>query len=360
MKKSCILLFLFVYSFSTAQTKIDKKDAIIGVKIYEQQADYGPLFREWKILGINTAYVSVTLAYDQQFRTMAKENQVDVYIIFPVFFNSEALKNHPEWYAITQEGSIAKEEWVEFVNPSNEAYRVQCTSLIEKVVRETKPVGVSIDFIRYFAYWEKIYEGRTLESIPDSSFDTISLAAFQADKEIRIPQILLSVQEKSTWILQKHAEDWIEWKCDNIVSMVKNIVTTVKAIQPGIRTNLHAVPWRKNDFGGAIKRIVGQDLTRLSKLVDYVSPMCYSHMLKRDAEWVSSVIKEFKGQIGDTHILPSIQVAKAYLEEPFGDEEFECVVKAALESPSKGVVFWSWPHLDKDPSKKEIVKRLAN
>ncbi len=151
----------------------------------------------------------------------------------------------------SKKGTPAKEEWVEFVNPAHKIYRAQRTAFIEKVVSETKPEGVSIDFIRYFAFWEKIYEGRTLESIPDSSFDTISLAAFQADKGLEIPQKLVSVQEKSVWILENHPDSWAEWKCDNIVSMVRNIVASVKAIQPGIRTNLHAVPWRENDFGGA-------------------------------------------------------------------------------------------------------------
>ncbi len=358
MRNLFVLILFFAFSSSNGQKT--KDGTIIGVKIYERQTDYGPLFLQWKDLGINTAYVSVDLAYDIGFRTKAKQADVDIYIIFPVFFNAEALKEHPDWYAITQKGEPAKEEWVEFVNPAHKTYRAQRTAFIEKVVSETKPEGVSIDFIRYFAYWEKIYEGRTLESIPDSSFDTISLAAFQADKGIEIPQKLVGVQEKSIWILENHPDSWAEWKCDNIVSMVRNIVASVKAIQPEIRTNLHAVPWRENDFGGAMKRIVGQDLVQLSKLVDFVSPMCYSHMLKRDAQWISTVVKDFKSQIGDTHILPSIQVAKAYLEEPLGVKEFEGIVKAALQDPSKGVVFWSWPHLDKDCSKKAIVKKLVN
>lgn len=358
MRNLFVLILFFAFSFSNGQKT--KDGTIIGVKIYERQTDYGSLFLQWKDLGINTAYVSVDLAYDFGFRTKARQADVDIYIIFPIFFNAEALKEHPDWYAITQKGVPAKEEWVEFVNPAHKAYRAQRTAFIEKVVSETKPEGVSIDFIRYFAYWEKIYKGRTLESIPDSSFDSISLAAFQADKGVEIPQRLVSVQEKSVWILENHSDSWAEWKCDNIVSMVRDIVASVKAIQPRIRTNLHAVPWRENDFGGAMKRIAAQDLAQLSKLVDFVSPMCYSHMLKRDAPWVSNVVKDLKGQIGDTHILPSIQVAKAYLEEPLGDKEFESIVKAALQDPSKGVVFWSWPHLDKDPLKKAIVKKLVN
>ncbi len=110
MRNLFVLILFFAFSSSNGQKT--KDGTIIGVKIYEQQTDYGPLFLQWKDLGINTAYVSVDLAYDIGFRTKAKQAGVDIYIIFPVFFNAEALKKHPDWYAITQKGALAKEEWV--------------------------------------------------------------------------------------------------------------------------------------------------------------------------------------------------------------------------------------------------------
>ncbi len=353
-------MFLTAFSILNGQNKSEREGVIIGVKIYEQRSDYKQLFSEWKDLGINTAYVSVDLAYDMLFREEALENEVDVYIVFPVFFNPEVLKERPDWYAITQYGAKAKEEWVAFVSPSNKEYCVQRAAFVQKVVRDTEPDGISIDFIRYFAYWEKIYEGRTLESIPDSSFDSMSLAFFQAEQGIKIPKNLLTVVQKSEWILENYRDSWVDWKCSNIVSMVKNIVTSVKDIQPEIRTNLHVVPWRENDFEGAIKKIVGQDLSQLSKYVDFISPMCYSHMLKRDAEWVSSVVNDFNDQTVGTSILPSIQVQEAYLENVLDEKEFTENLKAALQSPSKGVVFWSWAHLEKNPTKKEIIKKWVN
>ena len=353
-----ILMFLFVSPvFQKCQYQQAESSSIIGVKIYEPQENYEQLFQEWRDMGINTAFVSVALAYDESFRSQALKDQVKVLIILPVFFNLDALKEHPEWYAITQHGTPAKEEWVEFISPSNEAYRAQRIAFIQRVVQETKPDGISLDFIRYFAYWEKIHDGRTLASLPNTSFDAASLAAFQREKEIKIPLELQTTASRAAWILANHSESWTQWKCSQIVSIVEDIVYTTKAIQPGLLVNLHAVPWRENDFEGAIKKIVGQDFKRLAKMTDFISPMCYSHMLKQDANWVSSVVKDIQRQTGEVDLLPSIQVKEAYLERELSEEEFEENLKAALKPPSKGVVFWSWAHLEQDPGKKSIISK---
>lgn len=356
--KYYILFFLLISPvLQNCQQNKTKRTLTIGVKIYETQASYRQLFREWNDMGINSAFVSVELAYDEAFRELARENDVMVFVILPIFFNAKVLQEHPDWYAVTQHGDPAKEEWVEFISPSNVAYRAQRIDFIKKVVQDTKPDGISLDFIRYFAYWEKIHDGRSLASIPNTSFDSTSLAAFQLEKGIRIPDTLRTASSIAAWILQNYQESWTNWKCHNIVSIVKDIAIATKTVCPELLINFHAVPWRENDFEGAIKKIAGQDFKQLAGIIDIISPMCYSHMLKRDARWVSSVIKNIHEQAGKTSLLPSIQVKEAYLEEVLSEEEFEENLEAALKPPSTGVVFWSWAHLEQDPGKKSIISK---
>ena len=95
MRNIFVLILFFVFSSSNGQKTND--GTIIGVKIYERQTDYGSLFLQWKDLGINTAYVSVDLAYDIGFRTKAKQADVDIYIIFPVFFDAEDNGGIEDW-----------------------------------------------------------------------------------------------------------------------------------------------------------------------------------------------------------------------------------------------------------------------
>ena len=83
-------------------------------------------------------------------------------------------------------------------------------------------------------------------------------------------------------------------------------------------------------------------------------------MLKRDAEWVSSVVTDFERQSDGAAILPSIQVNHSYLDEDLAEEEFERNLKAALRPPSQGVVFWSWAHLEQDSLKKAVVRKIVS
>ena len=350
------VLCLFLFG---CQNELDTQSPIIGVKIYNTQSNYQGLVEEWNDLGINTALVSVDLAYDRSFRTLTSKNDIQVFIILPIFFNSEVLQENSDWYAIDQNGNRAREEWVEFVSPSNDVYRKQKIDFIKKVIRETRPDGISIDFIRYFAYWEKIYEDGSFSSIPNTSFDSLSLAAFQSDMNFQIPDTLQAISQKANWILENHEMSWTNWKCKNITSMVEDIVESAKFIDSNLQINLHAVPWRNGDFNGAIKKIVGQDFAQLGHYADFISPMCYSHMLKKEPGWVSSVVEDLKLQSNGSAILPSIQVKEAYLSHPLTNKEFEQNIISALEPPSEGVVLWSWEHLMDSPAKKEILKKMT-
>jgi hypothetical protein len=334
-----------------------KDELIIGVKIYEFEGTLENLFEEWRSLGINTAFVSKSLLSNQKFRDLAKKNSITTFVILPIFYNPEALKRDPDLYAITDKGEIAKEEWVEFVCPTRVKYKKQRIADIKQIVQEFNPDGISIDFIRHFVFWEKVYPDRTLNSIANTCFDSHCLNAFEKDTNIIIPQGLTTTQQKADWVKNNVLQEWVEWKCSVITRMVQEITGAAKAIKPDIATNVHAVPWRANDFEGAARIVTGQDLAAISLHTDFISPMCYSHMVKRPASWISSVVDDMYSRT-QSKVIPSIQVKEAYLTEILTISEFRDSLVAALKSPSKGVIFWSWDALDKDPEKKDVIKDL--
>ncbi len=334
-----------------------KKEIMVGVKIYEYEGNFEELFKEWQSLKINTAFVSETLLSNRTFRALAKKYSVALYVILPVFYDPEALKGDPDLYAITDKGEIAKEEWVEFVCPTREEFKEQKIKNIKRIVQEFDPDGISIDFIRHFVFWEKVYPDRTLDSIPNTCFDSHCLNAFEKETGNVIPSELTDTQQKADWVKKNVFEDWVDWKCSVITRMVQEITEEAKKIKPDILANIHAVPWRMNDFGGAARVIAGQDLTAISKSTDLISPMCYSHMVKRPAPWINSVVNDVYERT-QSIIIPSIQVKEAYLTEIFSVSEFENALLEALKAPSQGVIFWSWDALEKDPKKKDVIKTL--
>jgi hypothetical protein len=346
--------------FSCSQRKgfvAPEEELIIGVKIYDYAGSIPELFEEWRSLGINTAFVSASLISNQEFRSSAKKNNIATFIIIPTFYNPEELEKRPDLFAVTNAGKKASEEWVSFICPSREDYRSQRIEYVKNLVREFKPEGISLDFIRYFVYWEKVYPDRTLSSLPNTCFDSHCLEEFQKAMKIRIPLEISDTSEKAKWIIENHLSEWTEWKCQVITSMVKTLSEESRKIEPDIKINVHTVPWRADDFEGAIKIIAGQDLAKIASYTDYLSPMCYHHMVTRDTPWIQSVVEDVYS-LTQSHIIPSIQVKEAYIDKTLTPSVFRDSLVEALKPPSKGVVFWSWENLEKSPAKKELIKTV--
>ena len=331
---------------------------IIGVKIYEHPGPFGPLVREWRDLGVNTAFVSEALAKNKEFRSLARTNTIALFIIYPVFQNPEALKDNPGLAAVTAEGRTAREEWVEFVCPSRDDYLEAKAEHLRSLVAECDPEAISLDFIRFFVFWEKVYPERASGSLPQTCFCPVCLDRFSKEMAIGIPDGLATTPETARWILETHPAEWTEWKCRVIARTVESLAAAAREAKPDVLVNIHAVPWRKDDFGGAARTVAGQDAARLASLSDLISPMAYHHMVLRPPAWVHEVAVDFAAQTGRP-VLPSIQVAEAYIDKPLPAEEFRSALVAALEPPSRGVVLWSWDALAKSPEKKDIFRSIA-
>jgi hypothetical protein len=230
---------------------------------------------------------------------------------------------------------------------------------LSEQIRTLDPDGISIDFIRQFVYWEKIYPDRDFMSIDRACYCDSCLAGFTRQKGISIPDTCSTIIDKAEWIEMNYLPEWDNYRCDLITSMVKELSAAARKIKKGVIINVHAVPWRENDFGNAGIRIAAQDIQRLSSYADLISPMCYSQMLDRDAGWISDVVsdmdKHAKGKI-----LPSIQVYPYYIDKTFTADDFKQCVNEALKSPSRGVVFFSWPLFEKDSLRMEVVSRLVH
>lgn len=356
MKRLAIVLFVLqvmLLFFSCSRNP----ERIIGIKIYEYDKDFNLLVDKWKEMGINTAFVSKELATNTLFRQILKQNNIQVYIIFPVFYNPALLQHDSSLYAITDKGSIAKDNWVEFVCPSRITYRTLKIDEAADLVKKLNPDGLSIDFIRQFVFWEMIYPERTAESIDMACFCDSCVGRFCKLKVITLSDTCVTAAQKAANILNHYSDNWNDFRCDLIASMVKEISYKVRSIKQDIKINVHVLPWRDGDFGGANIRVAAQDLKKIEPFTDYISPMCYSQMVRRDAGWIESVVTSMDKK-AHGKILPSIQVYPYYIDDPFTTGDFKKCISAALKAPSQGVVFFSWPLFEKDSVRTKIKKYL--
>ena len=167
-----------------------------------------------------------------------------------------------------------------------------------------------------------------------------------------------SPRAAAEWLLGQQPEKWTRWRAGLITSWGEGVAREARRVAPGVKINLHLVPWGESDYGNGPIRVAGQDVRALGPLADFVSPMCYAHMLYRDPAWVGRVTRELAARVA-VPVLPSIEVKESYREEPLTKEFFAAALAAALAPPSAGVVFWSWPPLSEDVAKQEILSRRA-
>lgn len=332
---------------------------VIGVKIYEAVPPFDGLFRAWRDLGVNTLFVSEGLLGNAAFRAAAKSEGLRLFLIFPVFQDPEAIKADPGLAAITAAGAPAHDDWVEFVCPAREDHLRRKIDRLKALVAAGDPYAVSLDFIRYFVFWEKVAPDRAPETLPQTCFCPVCLEGFRKEMGVVLPDGLATTAQKAAWILSAHAAEWTEWKCRTIARAVERLARAAREVKPAIKVNLHAVPWRHDDFGGAVRSVAGQDLGRLAPFVDLISPMCYHHMVRRDPAWIHDVVEDISSRTG-APVLASTQVSEAYVEETLSPEEFRAAAAEALRPPSIGVVFWSWDALAKSPQKQALLRRLLH
>jgi hypothetical protein len=334
-----------------------KTAPMVGVKIYEYAGSFPELFEKWRSLGVNTVFVSAALGANPEFKALAKKEGVTTFLIFPVFFGGPELEKRPDLYAVKADGTRAADDWVKFACPTREEYRAGKIEELRKAVRDGDPDVLSLDFMRFFVFWEKVYPDRKPDSLPNTCFDASCLAAFQKEMRVTVPVDLPDTAAKAGWIMANRSGEWIEWKCRTITGMVKMLADEARKIKPSIKINIHTVPWRDGDFAGSGRAVAGQDLERIAPLVDFISPMVYHHMVRQTPEWVQSVTQDAYDRTRG-RVLPSIQVDKAYVEDPYTLEEFKQALAEALKPPSAGVVFWSWDALNKSPERTEAVRAL--
>ena len=81
-------------------------------------------------------------------------------------------------------------------------------------------------------------------------------------------------------------------------------------------------------------------------------------MVLRPPAWVHEVVADLAAR-SRAPVLPSIQVAEAYVDKPLPPEEFRKALEEALRPPSLGVVLWNWDALSKSAEKMTIFRSVA-
>jgi hypothetical protein len=296
----------------------------------------------------------------REFRKLLGDAGIQFYITVPVFLDPDGLAKDPSLVGYGSLGNPSKSTeatWLQFVCPTRPDYRKQRIAWFVSLVRELHPDGLSLDFIRYFVYWEGVAPDRTGDSIEKFCFCDYCLRLMTTELGFRFPAEAVTRQAKAAWVLANHREEWTAWKCEKITSMVRDTAAAAKAVQPSLKISLHGVPWLERDYDNGLRVVAGQDLRKLGPYVDIFGPMCYFQMLRRPPEWVHDVVADFFRLTGKPP-LPSVQ-ASGSRRDPVPLETVRKHFQAGFESPSLGVNVYQWNSLRNDPEKIAMLQEIA-
>ena len=278
-------------------------------------------------------------------------------------FHDSGARDRQDLLAVDNHGSQRLDGWQTFVCPVREDYRSRKVAEIAAGVRRLQPDGVSLDFIRYPVFWEKMGPDYPVAEIRSFCFCGHCLKRFRQETGIAVPESLTTVNGKASWILANHPRCWTDWKCSVITGMVNRIRSEVRKIRPDVLIDIHALPLRLGDYGGAVKSVAGQDFTSLAACVDILSPMCYHTLLGRESQWVHSVVEEIARLTGRP-TWACVQVKGLTADEGFSDarvspDDFRRALQHALRPPAQGINVLDWPALRDDSQKMGIYCGIA-
>lgn len=277
-----------------------------------------------------------------------KNRGIKVYAEVGLFVGEEWWQKCPDSRPFSQSGKpIEKINWYAGVCPNHLEVRKEKLAEIKSLIGKFDIDGVWLDFIRYPCHWEEVRN----REITEYCFCQNCVTGFE--KSAKIPRVVVRQRAEFPRGGGKTEELWIQWKCDQITNFVAEIRILINQSGKNIKLGMFSIPWKKEDFNGAIRKIIGQDFRSLAKYIDFFSPMVYQKFCGRDVEWIGKIVR-YMAEITGKPILPIIQTEDR--AGKISQEEFRQEIIQSTKPPSAGVIVFFLEDLLKDEDKIEVIK----
>lgn len=275
-----------------------------------------------------------------------------LWLNIPVFCNPAYLENHEDAYCITsQNRKAAFRDWLHFVCPNNDDYINQRIEESRRLVREIQPEIVSLDFIRQFVFWEEIAFSDTIE---DGCYCDNCRRLFAEFANIRtIP----SIEE----IQSLYMKDWVKWRSRRVADVAIGFKKAIYEENPRIKFTMKLLPFKKDDYDGAVVKHAGQDLKLLAPLCDFLSPMTFYNMFAKPLTWKHDICRYMHEESG-LDVMDYCQDREVYEFEAaitksrFASELDDTVKRAADNDWYLGTTIFFFESILKDPVRLTAIK----
>jgi hypothetical protein len=312
--------------------------------------DAGHTFPE---VGINALFVH-SGRVDSELIARCKEQGAPVYAEFATFRGDYLVEKQPDVAPIGRDGRpIPRTKRFLGACPSNPRFLEEKRAALRKLVQEQPVGGVWLDYLHFHCDFE----------LPDppldqSCFCDRCLARFGEHSGVQ-PEGHTTA-ERAASILADHAKSWTAWKCDTITAFAAEARQIVDEVRPGTKLGIYSCPWTDDEYGGAIRSILGEDWDTLHSVVDVFSPMVYQAKCGRPVSWVEEYTRWLVERVSSLNVQHgrAVEVWPIVEAEGASPSELETVLRGALAGGATGVMFFALPHVAGDPEKLAAVQRV--
>lgn len=276
----------------------------------------------------------------------------------------QPLRDRPELWPILENGERRPlMEWYIGVTPTFDDYNGSRLALVERLMRDHDLDGMCLDFIRWPLHWE--LELRPGEPEPlQSSFDPHTVQRFLLYAGLELPPGRDMPASQAAWILSEHRDAWTDFKCSvitNFVAQARERIRAHRGATAKLGVYLVPAPDERRAY------LVGQRVSDLSPVVDFLAPMVYHPVLHQTPVWAEQTIDEI-ARLAPGKVLPVLQVDSAEGEEMGADwgppvpveawRQVACY--AAAQRDTQGLVAFTGTSLFRDGRGAILAECLAD
>lgn len=248
---------------------------------------------------------------DQEFVKALQEEGIEYYASALMFFNPEEMYRFGNVPVDMYGNRVQKEDWYIGACPGSDAYVEHKIQQIIHCVRELKPDGIFLGFMRFPGFWETWLPGTKEQEWNECCFCDTCMKKFSREKGVQIPD---EIKEKGLWIRKNAYQEYVEWKSDVLFNIAERIKREIRIYKENTKLILNTLPFDRAHFGDAGRNIFGQDLEKLSTVIDVFEVMGYHQILNRPEVWVADVGRELKERLPHSEVVCTIQVSPSYLD----------------------------------------------
>lgn len=282
---------------------------------------------------------------DIGFRNALRERNIGYFACLNIGFDPVFAKQHPDLLPLDQFGRrMAQQDWYIGMSPDRAENIAHKASLLARATAALDPDGVHLGFIRWPGFWETWLPDVWRARMPEYGFDRATLERFCAASGADLP--VNDPLRSAARIHERHREAWRDWKCAVTVEAIVALRAAVHGVRPGIPFAINTLPFLQTDFDNAVEEVFGQDIARLSEVVEVFEVMAYHQIMGREPEWPAAVATDIRSRAGGSRAICTLQANALYLDGMHKDRgrrevldavEFSAAVDRVEASPADGL-----------------------